>query len=98
MTCINYLTIVSPNDYDILRELKHIPKLSIIKSSDQAIRVRFINQKPDFDFLTLLSTRHNLWIKNEWLLKDGKAGVWISDGTNYEWDDLSLDDDHYIFS
>ena len=98
MTCINYLTIVSPTDYDIIRELKHIPKLYIIQSSDQAIRVRFLNQKPDFDFLVSLSTRYNWWIKNEWLSNDGKAGVWISDGTNYEWDDLSLDDDHYVFS
>ena len=99
MNCINYLTIVSTSDYDIIRELKHIPKLVIIKTSDQAIRVRFPSATPDFDFLTSLYTRYNhWWIKNEWLSNDGRAGIWISDGTNYEWEDLSLDDDHYVFS
>jgi len=30
-------------------------------------------------------------------MSDGASGIWISDGTNYKWDDLSLDDEHYIF-
>ena len=98
MTYINHLTIVSSTDYDIIRELKHIPKLFIMKSSDQAIKVRYPSAQPNFDFLTSLYKRYNhWWIKNEWV-SDGKAGIWISDGTNYEWDDLSLDDDHYVFS
>ena len=97
MTHINYLTICSPSEYDILRELKHLEKLQIIRESTKGIRVRFNSDSTPYEWLNSLSARYNWWIKNEWISQDGRAGVWISDGTNYTWDDLSLDDEHYIF-
>ena len=100
--CINYLTIVSTANDDIVKELEHIPTLQINKHGDKAIKVRFkTTLKPDFDWLHSLNKRYNMWwIKNEWLTEDGKAGVWIANGNdieNYEWDDLSLEDEHYYF-
>lgn len=97
--CTNYVTIVSTAHDEILRELKHIPALHIIRDGYKALRVRYVSAlKPDIEFLDNLHKRYNMWwIKNEWLMEEGKAGVWISDGTNYEWDDLSLEDDHYHF-
>ena len=40
------------------------------------------------------------WMKDEWISEDGFAGVWIADGNDikdYQWDDLSLEDEHYYF-
>lgn len=97
MNTINYLTIVSIVDYDIIRELKHLDKLHIIKYSTKGLKVRYESKHPDTEWLESLHKRYHLWwIKNEWM-SDGVSGIWISDGTNYKWDDLSLDDEHYIF-
>jgi len=100
--CMNYLTIVSTANDDILRELKHIPTLEIVKHGDKAMKVRFESAwKPDFDWLQSLNKRYNMWwIKDEWISEDGLAGVWIADGNDikdYQWDDLSLEDEHYYF-
>ena len=99
--CMNYLTIVSNAHDDILRELKHIPTLQINKHGDKAIKVRFKSDlKPDFEWLNSLHLRYNWWIKDEWISEDGFAGVWIASGNdikNYEWDDLSLEEDNYHF-
>jgi hypothetical protein len=41
------------------------------------------------------------WIKDEWISEDGKAGVWIGYNNSIkrlEWDDLSIEDEHYMFS
>ena len=100
--CINYVTFVSNANDEILREVKHIPDLRVIKDGDKALRVRYTSQlRPDIDFLAALHKRYNMWwIKNEWLTENGKAGVWIANGNdikNYEWDDLSLEDEHYYF-
>lgn len=100
--CMNYLTIVSTANDDILRELKHIPTLQINKHGDKAIKVRFESAwKPDFDLLNSLHIRYNMWwIKNEWISEDGNAGVWIASENDikmYEWEDLSLEDEHYYF-
>jgi hypothetical protein len=40
------------------------------------------------------------WIKDEWISEDGLAGVWIATGNDVkrlDWDDLSLEDEHYLF-
>lgn len=99
---MNYLTIVSTANDDIHRELKHIPTLHIIKHGDKAMKVRFESAwKPDFEWLQSLNKRYNMWwIKDEWISEDGFAGVWIADGNDikdYQWDDLSLEDEHYYF-
>ena len=100
--CTNYMTIVSNANDDILRELKHIPTLHIVKHGDKAMKVRFeTTWKPDFDWLQSLNKRYNMWwIKDEWISEDGLAGVWIATGNDVkrlDWDDLSLEDEHYLF-
>ena len=99
--CMNYLTIISAADDDILRELKHIPDLQIVKHGDKGMQVRFKSEsKPDFDWLQSLNKRCVWWIKDEWISENGLAGVWIGNGNeikNYEWDDLSLEELHEIF-
>lgn len=99
--CTNYMTIVSTANDDILRELKHLPKLRIVKHGDKAMKVRYESVlKPDFDWLESLNKRYVWWIKNEWISENGYAGVWIADGNDikrYEWDDLSLEEEHDLF-
>ena len=53
---------------------------------------------------TLLTTYSSCWIKNDWIVEDGKAGMWIGSNkqgekhiTSSEWDDLSLEAEHYYF-
>jgi hypothetical protein len=61
---------------------------------------------PPYDFLEELLTKYpSCWVKNEWNEEGGFAGVWIgyvtTDGekeiTRLEWDDLSIEDKHFLF-
>ena len=61
---------------------------------------------PPYDFLEELLTKYpSCWVKNEWNEEGGFAGVWIgyvtTDGekdiTHLEWDDLSIEDKHFLF-
>jgi hypothetical protein len=58
--------------------------------------------KPDYEWLESLHKKYpSIWIKNEWISEDGKAGVWIgckTDIKSMEWDDLSIDDEYYHFN
>ena len=56
-----------------------------------------------FEFFFL--KKNGQWVKNEWNEEGGFAGVWIgyvtTDGekdiTHLEWDDLSIEDKHFLF-
>lgn len=61
---------------------------------------------PPYEFLEEILTNYpSCWVKNEWNEEGGFAGVWIgyvkSDGEkkidSLEWDDLSIEDKHYLF-
>jgi len=109
--CVNHLTITSSSD-DIIStilesHLQMIPTMHIGKVTKKGIRAEYVTPwKPDFMWLqSLLDTYPSCWIKNEWMVEDGKAGVWIGytkNGgkhiTSTEWDDLSLEAEHYIFN
>ena len=107
--CINRVTITSSSESDISTIFDTIlPGLRYLKMNQHGklgIRVEFTTAwKPDYLWLqTLLSAYPSCWIKNEWIVEDGKAGVWIgyNRGTqrisSMEWDDLSLEAAHYFF-
>jgi len=71
------------------------------QTSKKGIRVDIITAwKPDFAWLETVHKKYpSCWIKNEWISEDGAAGVWIAHNSIkcMEWDDLSLEDEFYIF-
>ena len=107
--CINRVTITSSSEENISTIVDTIlPGLRDLKMNQHGklgIRVEFITAwKPDYLWLqTLLAAYPSCWIKNEWIVEDGKAGIWIgyNSGTqrisSMEWDDLSLEAAHYFF-
>jgi len=107
--CVNRITITSSSSSDIdsifNTNLSTVHELHINQRGKLGIRAEFITAwKPDYLWLqTLLSAYPSCWIKNEWIVEDGKAGVWIAYNkgtqhiTSMEWDDLSLEANHYLF-
>jgi len=57
---------------------------------------------PNYAWLESIAKKYpSCWIKDEWISEDGKAGVWIGHNNNIkrlEWDDLSIEDEHYMFT
>ena len=108
--CVNHVTITSSSETDITtiitKEFDSIPGFHIDQIGKRGIRVQFSTAwKPDFPWLqALLNVYPSCWIKNEWIVEDGKAGVWIGyhkDGkhiTSMEWEDISIEAEHYLFT
>lgn len=104
--CVNYLTIISSSESDITEIIESDSKMvdvKIDKISKKGIRFHFKTAwKPNYIWLELLNKKYpSIWIKNEWISEDGKAGIWISDKTkikSLEWDDLSIEDEYYHFN
>ena len=104
--CINHLTITSTSESDIIEIIESDIKMiqaNVEKQTNKGIRFHFKTAwKPDYLWLELLNKKYpSIWIKNEWISEDGKAGVWIGQQTNVksmEWDDLSLEDEYYYFN
>jgi hypothetical protein len=107
--CINRFTITSSSESDIdtifYSVLPQLHELRIIQHGKRGIRAEYTTAwKPTYTWLqALLAAYPSCWIKNEWIVEDGKAGVWIGYHkdtqriTSMEWDDLSLEADHYLF-
>ena len=107
--CSNHVTITSSSETDISSIfdiiLPGLHNLKINQRDKLGIRIEFITAwKPDYIWLQKLhSTYPSCWIKNEWIVEDGKAGVWIGYNketphiSSMEWDDLSLEATHYFF-
>ena len=102
--CINHVTITFPSE--IKEELESdIKKMQIVITQTGKNGVRFHITTawiPDNAWLESLTKKYpSCWIKNEWISEDGKAGVWIAykkDIKFMEWDDLSIEDEHFMFN
>jgi hypothetical protein len=104
--CSNHLTIISDSENDIFEIVKEIhneiPDATLNKHS-KGIRVTFITAwKPHTIFIENLFHKYPLiWIKNEWISEDGKAGIYVGKKNNIkimEWDDLSFEAEHFYLS
>jgi hypothetical protein len=101
--CINHVTITFPSE--IKEELESdIKKMQIVITQTGKNGVRFHITTawiPDNAWLESLTKKYpSCWIKNEWISEDGKAGVWVAYKNNIkfmEWEDLSIEDEHYMF-
>jgi hypothetical protein len=101
--CINHVTITFPSE--IKEELESdIKKMQIVITQTGKNGVRFHITTawiPDNAWLESLTKKYpSCWIKNEWISEDGTAGVWVAyknDIKFMEWEDLSIEDEHYMF-
>jgi len=102
--CRNHITITFPSE--IKKELESdIKKMNIVivQTGKNGIRFHITTAWiPDNAWLESLTKKYpSCWIKNEWISEDGKAGVWIAYKNNIklmEWDDLSIEDEHFMFN
>ena len=103
--CTNLITIVSTAESDMKEivetEMKNM-YITVHQSSKRGIRFDVTTAwKPNHAWLESLRVRYpSCWIKNEWISEDGTAGIWIGCEHNIkclEWDDLSIEDEYYIF-
>jgi len=75
----------------------------IVQTGKNGIRFHIMTAWiPDNAWLESLTKKYpSCWIKNEWISEDGKAGVWVAykkDIKFMEWDDLSIEDEHFMFN
>ena len=108
--CVNRITITSSTESDITTVIDtYLPTMHDMRITQRGklgVRAEFITAwKPDYLWLQeLLAACPSCWIKDEWIVEDGKAGVWVGYHketqriTSMEWDDLSLEAEHYIFN
>jgi len=104
--CYNRLTITSTSDTDIESILqyitKEIPNVVVTQHSKFGLRLHYYTEWTcNFHFTELLLQNYPYaWIKNEWISEDGISGIWIGKQNNIktvEWEDLSIDEEHYYF-
>jgi hypothetical protein len=104
--CSNSITIISLEESEISRifehEIKCLPEFHISRHKKNGIRFSYKTAwKADYTWLDRLHRLYpSCWIKNEWIAEDGLAGVWVADEnqiSTMEWNDLSLEDEHYMF-
>jgi hypothetical protein len=104
--CSNSITIVSKIESEISNifenEIKCLPDAHVIQSGKYGIRFNYITAwKADYNWLEKLHQSYpSSWIKNEWIAEDGLAGVWVADEkgqSHMQWNDLSYEDEHYMF-
>jgi len=104
--CSNHVTITSTNDADInyiLQEFhNNIPNISVTQTGKLGIRLEFITDwRPNIQFIDAIVRKYPLsWIKNQWISEDGKSGIWVGNKNNIkylDWDDLSIDGEHFFF-
>ena len=103
--CTNHITITSESDTDITEirenEIKHM-NITIQQSAQKGIRFVITTAwKPNYLWMELIRIQYpSCWIKNEWISEDGTAGIWIGNKDaikSLEWNDLSIEDEYYIF-
>jgi len=112
--CINRITITTSQlrDLDGMIETILAPSggsqaANVLQRGPRGVRLHMVSAwKPDYLWLqSLIDMFPSCWIKDEWLVEDGKAGVWIGynkDGvkriSSTEWEDLSLEAENYFFN
>ena len=102
--CRNHITITFPSEIKTDIE-SDINKMQIVITQTGKNGVRFHLTTawiPDNAWLESLTKKYpSCWIKNEWISEDGTAGVWIAyknDIKFMEWDDISIEDEHFMFN
>ena len=102
--CVNHITIKYPSELKELvkSDIKNVME-DVEKSGKNGVRFNYITAWiPDYTWLESIANKYpSCWIKDEWISEDGKAGVWIGYNNSIkrlEWDDLSIEDEHYMFS
>jgi hypothetical protein len=102
--CTNHITITFPSELKegIELDVKKM-QINITQTGKNGIRFHMTTAWiPDNAWLDSLTKKYpSCWIKNEWISEDGKAGIWVAYKNNIklmEWDDLSMEDEHYMFS
>ena len=111
--CWNHITITADKDDLTKLMANEFAKyqgeeeiFSISQRGDEAVRLRIWSAwHPDFELLKgLLRKYPSCWVKNEWTVEDGQAGVWL--GTAREgkeeirqflWEDMSIEEEVYRF-
>lgn len=105
--CSNSITIISKIDSEIgtmfENKIRSLSDVHISQSGKYGIRFIYKTAwKADYTWLEKLhQTYPTCWIKNEWIAEDGLAGIWIASDNNIshmEWEDLSYEDEHYMFT
>jgi DNA-directed RNA polymerase subunit E'/Rpb7 len=105
--CSNHLTIVSDSENDIIEILKELqkemPDATVKHISKLGIKVSFITPCVNiFAFLNKIMDKYPLiWVKNEWISEDGKAGIYVGKENNIklaEWEDLSFEAEYFYLS
>lgn len=105
--CSNSITIISILDSEIStmveNEIRSLPDIHISQQGEYGIRFTYTSAwKADYEWLYRLHQAHpTCWIKNQWIAEDGHAGIWIAEDDNIshmEWNDLSYEDEHYMFT
>ena len=101
--CVNHITITFPSE---LKEQLEFDMQTVERTVKQSGKngMRFCYSTawlPNYAWLESIANKYpSCWIKDEWISEDGKAGVWIGHNNNIkrlEWDDLSIEDEHYMF-
>ena len=113
--CWNHITITADkdelsqlmeNEFTKYQQREENEIFSISQRGDQAVRIRIWSAwHPDFQWLESLLTKYpSCWVKDEWNVEDGQAGVWL--GTAREgkkeirqflWEDMSIEEEAYRF-
>lgn len=102
--CRNHITITFPSEIktDLESDIKKM-QIVITQTGKNGVRFHLTTAWiPDNAWLESLTKKYpSCWIKNEWISEDGTAGVWIAyknDIKFMEWDDLSIEDEHFMFN
>ena len=87
----------------IFQEIQEIPQITITQRGSRGIRFEYVSAwEPYNEWLEYILQRHpTCWAKNEWLSEDGTAGIWVGTAEKHQivkWDDLSMEDEFYLFA
>ena len=100
--CVNHILMTSDNPHVITTIRSLVLSSAVIhKCGKKAIRFDYsTKQLPDYDWLQAMVKTYSCWVKNEWITKDGKAGIWIGSKQSdeiqvkhMEWDDVSVEEE-----
>lgn len=100
--CVNHILMKS-DDPQVITTIQSlvISRAVIYKCGKNVIRFDYSTKHlPDYDWLLNIVKTYSCWVKNEWRVKDGKAGIWIGSKQSeeiqvkhMEWDDVSIEEE-----
>lgn len=104
--CNNYLTITSTHETDIeniLEEINsEIPNVVVKQKTKLGVKLYYTTAwVPNIDFIKQLIDKYPLlWLKNDWIVEDGTAGILIGNKDefkSFDWFDLSIEAEYFHF-